>query len=464
MDYKEKAKRYDDAIERARIWKDKSGMPKDKQGILDDIFPELKESEDERIRKIITLCLNECVHSDIIRDYEKDDAIAWLEKQADKGKLIQELGEYKVKYTQEVLEKYINGMSNEDDERLRKTTIAFLKDFAEQGYENAVECIDWLEKQGEIKSNKWTEGDVVRHGGILALVINGRKAMKSNCEQITIQYPDEWVKAETKERKYFFEELEKQGERKPQGKSTLEAVKEEKVDNANNVEPKFHKGDWIVNNVNKEMFLIKGFNNEYCILENIYGNVHTPCLSPIEDDNHLFTIQDAKDGDVLVCESGWTCIFKTLVDDETFSSYCFMDDTKWFCETGSECHTLDEEYNGKIHPATNEQRDTLMKAMADAGYTFDFEKKELEKIGNKRPMLSDYFKAEYEKGKANAIKRMRSKSAWSEEDEVKINRIVDCLETLNVADYDILLEDVDWLKSLRPQPTWKPSDEQIENK
>lgn len=36
-----------------------------------------------------------------------------------------------------------------EDERLRKTTIAFLKDFAEQGYENAVECIDWLEKQCE---------------------------------------------------------------------------------------------------------------------------------------------------------------------------------------------------------------------------------------------------------------------------------------------------------------------------
>ena len=42
-----------------------------------------------------------------------------------------------------------NSMSNKDDERLRKTAIAFLKDFAEQGYENAVECIDWLEKQGE---------------------------------------------------------------------------------------------------------------------------------------------------------------------------------------------------------------------------------------------------------------------------------------------------------------------------
>jgi len=42
-------------------------------------------------------------------------------------------------------------MNNKDDERLRKTTIAFLKDFADKGYENAVECIDWLKKQGEKK-------------------------------------------------------------------------------------------------------------------------------------------------------------------------------------------------------------------------------------------------------------------------------------------------------------------------
>ena len=82
------------------------------------------------------------------RDWSKFTA-PWLKKERDKDKLIQELGEYKVKYIQEVLEKYINSMSNKDEERLRKTTIAFLKDFAEQGYENAIECIDWLKKQSE---------------------------------------------------------------------------------------------------------------------------------------------------------------------------------------------------------------------------------------------------------------------------------------------------------------------------
>ena len=92
---------------------------------------------------------------------EKMDTIAQIEKQRDKDKdkLIQELGKYKVKYTQEVLEKYINNMSNKNNERLRKTTIAFLKDFAEQGYENAVECIDWLEKQREQEEHKFKVGD-----------------------------------------------------------------------------------------------------------------------------------------------------------------------------------------------------------------------------------------------------------------------------------------------------------------
>ena len=32
-----------------------------------------------------------------------------------------------------------------------------------------------------------------------------------------------------------------------------------------------------------------------------------------------------------------------------------------------------------VKPATKEQRDTLMKAIADAGYIFDFDKKKLKK-------------------------------------------------------------------------------------
>lgn len=153
----EKAKRYDEALEIAKKnYITVQGLCEGShigiecfKNTLKSIFPELKESEDEKIRKeIISILRNAYLTSNRNRFNE---LVAWLEKQKDKDKLIQELGEYKVKYTQEVLEKYINNMSNKDDERLRKTAIAFLKDFAEQGYENAVECIDWLEKQGKDK-------------------------------------------------------------------------------------------------------------------------------------------------------------------------------------------------------------------------------------------------------------------------------------------------------------------------
>ena len=158
MDYE---KKYKEALEKARVWKEKSGMPKNKQGILDDIFPELKESEDEKIRKALIRFHKSTIDIDGIKG---DEIVAWLEKQGDKDKLIKELGEYKVKYTQEVLEKHLNSMNNKDNERLRKTTIAFLKDFAEQGYENAVECIDWLEKQ--VQARKITHEEICKSYGI----------------------------------------------------------------------------------------------------------------------------------------------------------------------------------------------------------------------------------------------------------------------------------------------------------
>ena len=165
MTEKEKAEAYDEALKKA------SAAHKDEdkhlKATLERIFPELKESEDEKIKNAILNHLKKMWGNcqDDVCGVHVEDAIAWLERQGDKDKLIQELGEYKVKYTQEVLEKYINSMSNKDDERLKKTAIAFLKDFAEQGYENALECIDWLEKQDEM--HIWTIQDA-KDGDVLA--------------------------------------------------------------------------------------------------------------------------------------------------------------------------------------------------------------------------------------------------------------------------------------------------------
>lgn len=149
--------------------------------------------------------------------------------------------------------------------------------------------------------------------------------------------------------------------------------------------PKFKVGDWIAHDVDANyVYHVESVGVCYHLRK---GGALV--LMPFIEEKyyHLWTIQDAKAGDVLCCKSGWTCVFKTLINDETFSSYCFMDNTKWFCETGSECHTLKEEfvkaYNGKIYPATKEQRDLLFQKMEEAGFEWDAEKKELKKVEHK---------------------------------------------------------------------------------
>lgn len=82
---------YKNALERARVWKEKSGMPADKQGILDDIFPELAGSEDEQIRKELTKHLKEGVEGYMPAGDSSDYRrwLDWLEKQGKQKPIIE---------------------------------------------------------------------------------------------------------------------------------------------------------------------------------------------------------------------------------------------------------------------------------------------------------------------------------------------------------------------------------------
>ena len=70
MNYERK---YKEALERARTWRNKSGMPIDKQGILDEIFPELKEPEDENVLEDIEEAIINYWHGDT-----QDILLDWL--------------------------------------------------------------------------------------------------------------------------------------------------------------------------------------------------------------------------------------------------------------------------------------------------------------------------------------------------------------------------------------------------
>ena len=110
--------------------------------------------------------------------------------------------------SQEVAEKYFPGLEESEGEWIRKWIIDELNDSlhtiealysGDYDYRDKDDiiredclrkAIAWFEKQGKKETDEWKEGNIIRRGGILALVIKGRRAMKSNGEIFTVQYPD----------------------------------------------------------------------------------------------------------------------------------------------------------------------------------------------------------------------------------------------------------------------------------
>lgn len=341
MTQEEKAKAYDKALERAKIWKDKSGMPKDKQGILDDIFPELAESEDE---------------------------LVWL-----------------TKYIEE--EAYYLSMDIRDNEDRIKL-------------KNLQKSLAWLEKQGDKPQGK------------SALeAINEVKVDNQNCVK----------PADFKAEHFYVSKVDGQ-------------IHDMTYNPAEKVEPKFHEGEWCVDH-NGKIAIIYDLQKAGYVGHYIDG---TDFVCKYSDEHllHLWTIEDAKDGDVLVFNNNSIVTFKDLYDKNRCHAYCHFEDDVFLVSE----EDASEWWNGEgFKPATKEQRDLLFQKMKEAGYTFDFEKKEVKKI--EQPPFE-----------------------WSEEDEKMFISLHNLIYVVRDCDCDSMRkkEFSDWLKSLKDKYTWKPSKEQME--
>jgi hypothetical protein len=191
---------------------------------------------------------------------------------------------------------------------------------------------------------------------------------------------------------------------------------------------------------------------------------------------HLWTIQDAKMGDILI-HNGCTFIFMGIKNGIVQAIEEIIFEPIPFGKPGE-----DNDY----HPATKEQRDTFEKAMADAGYTFDFDKKELKKIENKPDEWSEEDEKIYQSIMDDTVQENQlnskqinwlrdikyryfpqPKQEWSEEAQQIIKDaacfILSCVNTAETKEEEERLEELaDKLQDLRPQNHWKPSDEQME--
>ena len=147
--------------------------------------------------------------------------------------------------------------------------------------------------------------------------------------------------------------LEKQGEQK----------------HIDKIEPKFKIGDWILIYNPCQIECIDNYGNyivRYCDMEETTILPRDFCNSHF----HLWSIADANDGDVLVDVYGNIGIYKKCGDYD-WTSYCSLG-----CNGGFQNFLVTHD-NDKTHPATKVQRDTLERAIANAGYRWDAEKKEI---------------------------------------------------------------------------------------
>lgn len=255
--------RYKEALKAVNELQDANPTDEGIQNWVNDNVPELQESEDESIRKIITLCLEECVHSGIICDYEKDKCLAWLEKQGHTDGIIEKaktekqrviitetdgnanidwdtrslqdvklLLEYGLDYINKLDEK--NCLSNTKPSIGDLKIISSLKDIEEATWGTEKfsmkvrDILSWLEKQVPADEDEIVKG--IRRGVAISLMnhidANSKGMCLSNmeCEDIENAIVNEdWDKVYG----YMKKKLEKQGEQNL----------------VNKVEPKFHKGD-----------------------------------------------------------------------------------------------------------------------------------------------------------------------------------------------------------------------------
>lgn len=275
MTQKEKAEAYDKALERMKSWA-KGEHPEcftEAQKAAEFIFPELRESEDEKIRKWIIDDIkynmdNEPLNSS---EYKKqgEKAIAWLEKQ-----------------------------SKQNSPQTNERAWLYLVD----------DVLTWKDGIGQYLDDPRVQE--------LAKRLCGEYAQKLyNPSVFSNQEP------------------------------------------ADKVKPKFKVGDWVVTSYGKvnRVISVDKDGDGFTLDDDTYFS------GSWKDGYHLWTIEDAKDGDVLAA-SGCIVIFKEI-DGLNIKCHC-----TYFLGFNPRLYVDTLQNKIAFCPATKQQRQILKRAITNAGY------------------------------------------------------------------------------------------------
>ena len=209
----------------------------------------------------------------------------------------------------------------------------------------------------------------------------------------TLQNKSVFCPATKERRDFLFQKMKEAGYEWDEKKKELKKIENEENEEKKElkkVEPKFEVGDWVVQD-NVGIYKVTEIWNWYEVIDSDGSNYSISFDQ--ESMCHLWTIQDAKPGDVLHAVGQHNdCIFiSNRLDndasdgDKVFATgYCCLDitaDKMEFCVQGPDSIEVNA-----IKPATKKQCDLLFQKMKEAGYEWDFERKELKKIKYKNDM------------------------------------------------------------------------------
>ena len=383
MTDKEKARAYDKLLVKAKqIYNKENDVLI--MHTLEDLFPEIKESENEKVKKgLIDYFSN--FHLQTFAGLDPKKILAWLEKQCTPAKL-----------SEEEQNRFAKGV-------LRSCAMSFIDYLDAHKYEGKMcvsngECEDienafcnamwdrlhryyckYTEEQNKQKPD-------CNHGEPGSSTDKPKPRFKAGQTIVNIYHnPDtdsgpEEIKEVTDD-KYIFE-----------GGSYIMISEQDywKLDG----ESKFKPGEWIAHNEANFVFqIISVGQNAYEVVNPDGYTKSIPFKN--EEDYHLWTIHDVKDGDLVVEDkiprhpSPFIAVFKAIgPDPDTFSSHCFIDFDGNFNE-GDIGHD-----SSNLHPATKEQRDLLFSKMKEGGYEWSEETKELEEI-EKNPVKPKFHEGEW---------------------------------------------------------------------
>lgn len=277
-------------------------------------------------------------------------------------------------------------LKEDEDDRIGKVIIEHFVDshscmFPYKGFTKE-QIIDWLEKQGEKEPVEWSEKDENEYNHILKILNLVAEEQKTKGYNNLISSTN-WLKS-------FKDRIQSKQSNKPQGKSALEAINEKTVDNSNKiVNSKFKVGDWVVRKDGRKF--CNGYKFAQIQAIELDGEMYYldtgSWLYPSE--LRLWSITDAKDGDILVSLSKMhPFIFNGHYDEDTDYVYAYcgisdiIKDNSFYFDKypDEEFKVWDSAEN--VKPATRNQRNLLFSKMKDSGYEWDADNKELKLHSN----------------------------------------------------------------------------------